>query len=609
MLDAVLTFGSVCSGIEAASVAWEPLGWRASWFAEIEPFPSAVLKHHYPATPNLGDMSKLPELILNMAIDAPDVLCGGTPCQAFSVAGLRGSLNDTRGNLTLTFCEIANAIDAVRAVRGEPPAVIFWENVPGVLSTGDNAFGCFLARLSGETVPLEPTGGKWGNAGYVFGPQRTIAWRTLDAQYFGLAQRRKRIFVIASARTGFDPASILFEWESGRRDSAPGRAARQNAAPLAYPSTPSGGQEPVAIQGSMIGRGDLAGPAGIGASDEGVMYTLTSTDIHGVAAKSMPQIVGALTAKGPTAMGAPEVDAGHYLIQPQQWQAIPLDMRNGGRDPEKYDAINRQGLGVGEPGDPAHTLTSAFVHGVAQPVAYTLDSVASNSMKSANPFSGCNIAEITRALDTTRGLDPACNQGGLAVLQPMPFDTTHITSPENGSNPQPGAPCHPLSATAHPPAIAFSSVMSNPKVDHDMSPTLMAKYPVAVAFNEVGATLKGGSGARGYPDPSDGNGHNLVGQTSIFLQDDTTPKTQIELANTLRREAGGEGACVYANMIVRRLTPTECERLQGFGDGYTNVPWRGKPESPDGPRYKALGNSWAVPVVQWIGVRIMGALL
>ena len=179
-------FGSVCSGIEAASVAWHPLGWRAAWLAEIEPFPSAVLAHHYPDVPNIGDMTKLLELIPGGDVDAPDVFCGGTPCQAFSVAGLRKSLDDARGNLSLIFCEIANAIDTVRTARGDEPAIIFWENVPGVLSDKTNAFGCLLAGLAGEDVPLEPSGKRWSDAGVVIGPQRTVAWRKLDAQYFDL---------------------------------------------------------------------------------------------------------------------------------------------------------------------------------------------------------------------------------------------------------------------------------------------------------------------------------------------------------------------------------------------------------------------------------------
>ncbi|MDU7590228.1 MAG: DNA cytosine methyltransferase, partial [Acidovorax sp.] len=234
-------FGSVCSGIEAASIAFAPLGWKAAWLAEIEPFPSAVLAHHYPDVPNLGDMTTISRRVLTGEVSAPDVFCGGTPCQAFSVAGLRQSLDDARGNLTLKFVEIADAIDHVRTGRGEDECIVFWENVPGVLSTKDNAFGCFLGGLAGEDGPLEPPGGKWANAGAVYGPRRAIAWRTLDAQYFGVAQRRRRVFVVASARKGFDPATVLFEFDGMRRDTAPSREAGKVAPTIPSRSTAGGG--------------------------------------------------------------------------------------------------------------------------------------------------------------------------------------------------------------------------------------------------------------------------------------------------------------------------------------------------------------------------------
>jgi len=186
-----------------------------------------VLAHHYPDTPNLGDMTTLPERIKSGEVEAPDLFCGGTPCQAFSVAGLRNSLDDDRGNLSLKFVEIANAIDNRRQNLGHVPAIIFWENVPGVLSTKDNAFGCFLGALAGENEPVIPAGDKWTNAGCVYGPQRTVAWRVLDAQYFGVAQRRRRVFVVASARDDFNPAEVLFESEGVRRDTAPRRETRE----------------------------------------------------------------------------------------------------------------------------------------------------------------------------------------------------------------------------------------------------------------------------------------------------------------------------------------------------------------------------------------------
>ena len=221
----MLTYGSVCSGIEAVSVAWKGL-MMPLWFSEIEPFPCAVLAHHYPDIPNLGDMTALPQKIINREIPAPDVLVGGTPCQAFSIAGLRNSLDDERGNLTLTLIHILEAIDYVRYQDGKQPCVLLWENVPGVLSTKDNAFGHFLAGLAKEREPLQPAGGKWTNAGYVHSA-RTIAWRILDAQYFGLAQRRKRVFVVASARQR-SVAQILIERKSLCGDIETSETARES---------------------------------------------------------------------------------------------------------------------------------------------------------------------------------------------------------------------------------------------------------------------------------------------------------------------------------------------------------------------------------------------
>lgn len=227
-----MIYGSICSGIEAATVAWEPLGWKAAWFSEIEAFPSAVLQERWPEVVNLGDMTKIAAAVRTGEVQAPDVMVGGTPCQAFSIAGLRNGLADARGQLTLSYVELANAIDDKRIERGEEEAIFVWENVPGVLTSHDNAFGCFLAGLAGESCELEPSGGKWTHSGCVYGPQRTIAWIVKDAQYFGVAQRRKRVFVVASARKGFDPGQVLFESEGVRRDTAPSREPQTAVAAL-----------------------------------------------------------------------------------------------------------------------------------------------------------------------------------------------------------------------------------------------------------------------------------------------------------------------------------------------------------------------------------------
>ena len=218
----VLRYGSVCSGIEAVSVAWQGMGFEPAWFSEIEPFPCAVLAHHYPSVPNYGDMTTLPERILSGEIEAPDILVGGTPCQAFSIAGLRNSLNDERGNLTLVFVRILNAINTIRRRFGLPDAVVLWENVPGVLSTRDNAFGCFLAALLGETRELVPTGSRWTGAGIVRSDECEIAWRILDAKYFGVPQRRRRVFLVAGSRNR-RVAQILFEQPSESGNLKQGR--------------------------------------------------------------------------------------------------------------------------------------------------------------------------------------------------------------------------------------------------------------------------------------------------------------------------------------------------------------------------------------------------
>jgi len=240
-MENTFKFGSVCSGIEAASLAFHPLGWETAWLSEIDPFACKILKHYYPKTPNLGDMTTIAARVRAGEVEAPDALVGGTPCQAFSVAGLRGSLEDERGQLTLSYVDLANAIDEQRLIRRKPPVITVWENVPGVLNTDDNAFGCFLGALAGEDSPLIPPGGRWTNAGCVFGPSRPVAWRIIDAQFCGLAQQRRRVFVIASARKDFDPTEILFERDGVRRDTPPSRKAGEDVTGKISARTSGGG--------------------------------------------------------------------------------------------------------------------------------------------------------------------------------------------------------------------------------------------------------------------------------------------------------------------------------------------------------------------------------
>lgn len=186
-----MLYGSVCSGIEAASVAWHDLGWRPAWFSEIEPFPSAVLAHRFPGVPNLGDMTQIhkTEVFKDAAIE---LLVGGTPCQSFSVAGLRAGLEDARGNLALAYVGLA---------ARKRPRWLIWENVPGVLSSSAGRdFGAIISALA--------------ELGY------SLAWRVLDAQYFGVPQRRRRVFLVGSLRSRTAASTVLLEPESLRRHPA-----------------------------------------------------------------------------------------------------------------------------------------------------------------------------------------------------------------------------------------------------------------------------------------------------------------------------------------------------------------------------------------------------
>ena len=207
-MSSALSVGSVCSGIEAASVAWNKFDFAFKWFSEISDFPSRSLEHKYPAIPNLGDMCVIPDKLKNEEIEAPDVICGGTPCQAFSLAGWRKGLEDSRGNLTLKFVDIVERNDLIRAKKKKAPGIVLWENVEGVLKDKTNAFGAFISSLAG--LEAEINFHRWPRSGLIRGPKRNVAWRVLDAKYFGLPQQRRRLYVLAGG-TDFLPEDILFD--------------------------------------------------------------------------------------------------------------------------------------------------------------------------------------------------------------------------------------------------------------------------------------------------------------------------------------------------------------------------------------------------------------
>ena len=397
---------SVCSGIEAATVAWHPLGWKAAAYSEIEKFPSQVLAHHYPNTPNVGDMTKFKEWT---NVSNVDVLVGGTPCQSFSVAGLRKGLDDPRGNLMLTYLAIAAKYR---------PKWLVWENVPGVLSSNGGLDFASLLRGMGEL-------------GYGF------AYRILDAQYFGVAQRRRRVFVVGYAGNWRPAAAVLFERHSMCGYPAPSREKREEPA-------------------KCLTRG------------AGQRYDFETEDL-------IPQ-------------------------------CIPIDTMNHIGRGDKHS------MGDFVAGAPSYTLTKGHSHAVAQPMAVCLGG--------QHPNAGIGIDQsptLTNAMGAGGGHIPITNAMHQMVMQPI---ATH--------------------------AVAFEENFD--------------------AIREV----------------------------------DVAPAMTTE-GYRVSQNAGGLG--LRTAMQVRRLTPVECERLQGFPDNYTDIKSKGKP-TPDGPRYKALGNSMAVPVMAWIGKRI-----
>jgi DNA (cytosine-5)-methyltransferase 1 len=449
-----LVYGSVCSGIEAASVAWHPLGWRAAFFSEIEPFPRAVLAHHYPDVPLHGDFTTI------NAGDyaAIDVLVGGTPCQSFSVAGLRGGMDDERGNLALEYLRLA---DRLR------PSWLVWENVPGVLSSsGGRDFGAFLGGLA--------------ELGYGW------AYRVLDAQYFGLAQRRKRVFVVGCAGDWRGAAAVLFERHSLSGHPAPRREARQVA-----PTIPA----------RSLGGG------GLGADFDCDGGLVQSVDLQNVATGEIAGTLDTGQARGNRGHGvlhAPELARCDATREGSSQDFETTTMVAHSLRAEGFDA-SEDGTGRGTPLVPvAYAVrtanTTANGHGVAQEVTHTLDRAQGQAIAFHPTQEPISSTDVCHALNANANATAA-----------VAFDLAQVTSAANRTRVEPGLPASTL---------AKASRM------HVAQP-----------------------------------------------------------------------------MAVRRLTPRECERLQGFPDDYTLVPHRGKPAA-DGPRYKALGNSMAVPVMRWIGQRI-----
>ena len=494
-----MRFLSVCSGMEAASVAWEPLGWKAVGFSEIEPFPCAILKHRFPNTPNYGSLTEYQSWPLEPG--SIDLLVGGTPCQSFSVAGLRKGLADPRGNLALVFLGLA---DKLR------PRWIVWENVPGVLSSGGGRdFGSFLGAL-------EQLGYGW-------------AYRVLDAQYFGVPQRRRRVFVVASLGGRDVAASVLLEPKSVCWHPAPRRKKGQATAADAGSGVETG--SPVVIDRAAFNQG-------INAQYE---PHIEQTDV-----------MDSLVARGPHAVGVPfrkskraclttynetwvEADASntlnnfdlgdtrttHAVVEP-----IPIQ---DGREMEK----KQNGMGVANEGDPAYTIDTTGAQAIA-------------------------------IQGTIIGRGENAGPQGVGATEGGPMFTLTKTDIHGVAHHMPGNVA-PTVTSSGPPY----SRTGNERVEAE-----------ALAITTVMENSR---------------------RDAIRIYEGTSPTLQSFM---------GTGGCnvpmVQPAMAVRRLTPNECFRLQGFQDNWGNIPWKGKPEgqAPDGPQYKAAGNSMAVPVMRWIGEQI-----
>ena len=483
---------SVCAGIEAATVAWHHMGWEAVGFSEIEKFPSEVLKHHYPNVPNLGDMTKYKEWDLGTV----NLLVGGTPCQSFSVAGLRKGLEDPRGNLMLVYCGI---LDKFR------PKWFVWEHVPGVLSSnGGRDFGSFLGAVA--------------ELGYGW------SYRVLDAQYFGVAQRRRRVFVVGCLGDWESAAKVLFEPESLRGNPPPSREQRKE---IARSSTDSVGalcaRDFKGVGNQYVSEGkciveprdpQVAGTitARFGASrnnhEECVVYENHPSDSR---VKLMGDVCQTVTSSWGTGGGnTPFV------------QAIALAENTIGRQPQN----GGNGDGFTE-GGPMYTLNATGVHGVAQPI----------------PLNTMNLL----------GRDKEDNRRGFGIGNP-------------------GDPC-PTLTKAHSHGVAAFDTYNH-------------------SLSDVNQTIKSPQG-----------GVNESIGTVIAPTLTTNDPSRSPQSSEVTQQVN---AVYQASMAVRRLTPVECERLQGFPDNYTDIKPKGK-DTPDGPRYKALGNSMAVPVMRWIGERINGS--
>ena len=489
----------MCSGIEAATVAWEPLGWKAAWYSEIEKFPCAVLNHHYPAVPNYGDMTKFKEWNSDRSID---VLVGGTPCQSFSIAGLRKGLDDPRGNLMLTFGSVA---DKYR------PKWIVWENVPGVLSSNRGKdFGTFLGMLA--------------ELGYGF------SYRVLDAQNFGVPQRRRRVFVVGYLGDWRPSAAVLFESDSLRRDFTKSGKTGKRIAQSVTQGAPFSRtwNERIECEALVFSSIDSGIDSSIGLSPNSRAQTGNMAVL--MAADGRSKFKASASASALRAGGAKQTDVDIICMAHGQANA---DI----------------GIGIGT------TLSCNHEAPIVCP------SLTASNNPSRSPQSSEVTAQIAAVVEATNAIVLRMREGKAGGGKGPLISDKSLTLATNNYQ------------------ILEYGIQGGERTSQSSQGSGINEEK-CFTLNNVDA-----HGVAGFL-PGQGSKAQGMGYES-------------EMAPALR-----SGAQVGAK--VRRLTPVRCERLQGFPDNYTRIPWGKKPpeECPDGPRYKALGNSMAVPVMRWIGERI-----
>ena len=538
---------------------------------------------------HLGDITKMS----GYTIPPVDVITFGSPCQDLSIAGKRAGMAGERSGL---FSEAVRIIREMRyATFGAYPKYAVWENVPGAFSSNKGEdFHAVLQSLCrvidpDATIPrpTDARGGiKWPRAGAILADHYSLAWRTMDAQHWGVPQRRLRISLVLDL-TGGRAGEILFEPESLRGHFAPGITPGQGAA------------------------GAVENGAGTADCTDAIPVNLQIATRH----KSLGERTGLGVGQAGDAAYTLQEGHEHGVCCPDIAKAYTLKIRSG------CEGGGKGALVQTEKSATLSTLQDQTLFVAEQPKAYSFDSLASNSMKSSHPHSGCREVEIAKTLDASPP-DPAKNQGGIAILDALPFDTTQITSPQNGSNPHFGDPCHPLAATAHPPAavcLNYINPVAEPLIydargngDGITSPTMTGDHNSRVtdytAITLQGDTVAGALLARDYKGPgrADSLGRVIAQPVGADLYNGTlTGDRAVTLTTATGQGGANTGPSVIEKIIrwiVRRLTPTECERLQGYPDGWTDLgSWidsKGKThKDADTPRYKALGNSIALP--QW----------